>query len=57
MESKNVNSSSLVFVNNCSNCSLWDDCPHLEEREQLREEKYGNLHGNNFWCRDHPDIK
>lgn len=57
MESKSVNSSSLVFVNNCSNCSLWDDCPHLEEREQLREENYGNLYDNNFWCHDHPNIK
>lgn len=50
---ENINCGYLVFVNNCSNCSLYDSCPNIELREKAKE-KYLD---NQIWCNKHPDLK
>jgi len=52
---ENINIGSHAPVYNCSNCPLWDDCPHLEEREATMD-KNPNLYSNQCWCQDNPDL-
>ncbi len=42
-----------IYVNNCNNCPIFDDCPNQKERDTLF---YNGNEYSSMWCWEHPDI-